>query len=577
MDYQKLSPALQLALVDFERGGRAALRHRSWAMGITRTEAVARTPRVVVFLEGEEGMPLDHLAEGEVELNAGGGRVRTAIVPIESLDRLSEDPAVRRISPARRLRLHMDVAAPRVGVVDFRASSGLSGRGALVGIVDTGIESVHPAFVGRILRIWDQTLPGPGVPEGPYGVELTGDMQKVSEDTVGHGTHVAGVAAGADPNFLGIAPEADLVIVKTDLLDAHVADALRYMFRVAQELRRPMVANLSIGGHGDSHDGMDPLSTVIDELSGPGRVVVCSAGNEGNDNIHAQAALRQGESVAIPFTLETGTAVLSGWYSGADAMAVAVVSPSGQQCPFQPVITEGSPARAYELGGGTVQIATPGPDPFNGDHNFLVEVTPLPGSPALASGTGVGGWRLRLRGERVTGTGRVDVWSVDGTVAQFNGPAVHDSTKVGSPGTASKSVTVASFNTRVEWINLVGHMHEAGLEPDEISDFSSEGPRRDDVEKPDVAAPGAMVASALSVKAPVLIDVLMDDLNALRAGTSTAAPFVTGLVALLLERDPTLDPDAIKKILREHARIPGRPAGSFDPKWGYGLISAEGL
>jgi subtilisin family serine protease len=491
VNYEKLSPALQLTLLDFERGGRAALRRRSGALGITRAEPVSRTPRLIVFLEGEDGASLDHLVEGEVEINRGGSRFRTAMVPLESLERLSEDPAVRRISPARRLRLHMDVASGRVGVVDFRTSSGLTGRGVLVGIVDTGIESVHPAFAGRILRVWDQTLPGPGVPEGPYGVELTGDMQKVSEDTVGHGTHVAGVAAGADPNFLGVAPEADLVIVKTDLFDAHVADGLRYLFRVADELKRPMAANLSIGGHGDSHDGTDPLCSIIDELSGPGRLVMCSAGNEGNDNIHARVDVRQGQNHTIPFSLVAdATATFTGWYSGSDEMGVAVVSPSGQQSPFQPVTTEGSPARTYELAGGTVHVATPGPDPANGDHNFLVEVTPSPNFPGFALGADSGGWRLRLRGARVAGAGRVDVWSVDGTVAHFSGPAVHDSTKIGSPGASSQAVTVASYTTKVEWINLVGHMHDAGLDLDEISDFSSEGPRRDDFEKPDVAAPG---------------------------------------------------------------------------------------
>jgi subtilisin family serine protease len=61
------------------------------------------------------------------------------------------------------------------------------------------------------------------------------------------------------------------------------------------------------------------------------------------------------------------------------------------------------------------------------------------------------------------------------------------------------------------------------------------------------------------------------------AGTSQASPFVAGLVALLLERDPRLTPDAAKKLLRDNSRIPGRSRGTFDPKWGYGLIDATGL
>jgi subtilisin family serine protease len=61
------------------------------------------------------------------------------------------------------------------------------------------------------------------------------------------------------------------------------------------------------------------------------------------------------------------------------------------------------------------------------------------------------------------------------------------------------------------------------------------------------------------------------------AGTSMATPFVVGLVALLLERDPGLDPNGVRAKLRSNSAIPGKPAGSYDTKWGFGLIDAQDL
>jgi len=254
-------------------------------------------------------------------------------------------------------------------------------------------------------------------------------------------------------------------------------------------------------------------------------------------------------------------------------MAVAVVAPSGASTPFQAVITGGSPARVYPLAEGSVRIVTPRPDPANGDHNFLVEILPL--APA-ATQTSPGTWRLRIRGDHVS-EGRVDVWSIDGTLAQFTGRAVEDSLKIGSPGAASAAVTVGSYTTRVEWVDLMGHAQQAGFELDDVSDFSSEGPRRDSSPKPDLIAPGAMIASSLSVHSGIFPELLIDDLNTLKAGTSMSSPFVAGLVALLLEREPTLDPDALKQLLRAHCSLPRRTPGTFDPKWGYGLLDAREL
>ena len=583
MRYEKLSPALVAAADDFKRSGRQGLAAHRQTMAVVTQHAAVRPARVVVFLHtAGTGADLDHLADLGIEVNGGGDAIRTGIVPLESLDALSEDPAISRIVPARPLRPLMDVASAVVNVPAFRNRSRLTGKGVVVGIVDTGIEVGHPSFEGRVSRLWDQTLSGSGVPEGRYGAELKGSTLSLSRDTHGHGTHVAGIAAGSNDEYGGVAPDARLVIVKTDLQTAHIADGIRYIFRTAAAMRMPAVVNLSLGGHDDPHDGTDSLSQVIDEAVGPGRIVCCAAGNSGNDNIHAQVDVRRGSTrtIACAVARRAGNeppfvAAFTGWYAGADRLSVAVVSPSDQQTAFQPVITKGAPVRTYAFAEGAVRIITPGPDAANGDHNFMVQIEPAAASSTASAPRG--GWRLRLKATKVT-DGTVHLWSVDDRAAQLTGRAVVDSTKVGAPGAATGAITVASYTSKTTWENIWGQPSEAGLDLDDISDFSSEGPRRDGAQKPDLAAPGAMIVSALSVHSGVLPEMVIDGLHTIMAGTSMASPFVSGLVALLLQRNRKLGPEAVRDLLRSNSVIPGQEAGQgWDPKWGSGLIDASGL
>jgi subtilisin family serine protease len=580
MNFEKLSPTLASAVSDFQEEGRYGLPRHSGTIGTTNVEPGIKPARVVVFVHCDGGLRADAFRDLGVELNQPEGSLRTGIVPFDALDRLTDDPAVHRIVPARRLEPLMDVAKEKVGVNAFRTSSGLTGKGVIFGAVDSGIDNTNTHFTRRILRIWDQTMPGDGVPEGPYGAELKGRQLRNSRDTFGHGTHVAGIAAGGDENFLGVAPKADIIMVKSDLLTAHIADGVRYVFRVARELGRPAVVNLSLGGHGDAHDGTDSLSQIIDQESGAGRIVCCAAGNDGNDNIHAQVVVRKGSTRTIAVTIPRGVggqgtpmATFNGWYPGRDTLEVSVVPPEGGQTPWQPVITGGSPSRTYRNPFGVVRVITPGPDPANRDHNFFVQIQPAANPPVTLKPDS---WRIRLRGQRVTRGGRVDVWVVDRGGA-FTGRAVQDAVKVGAPGAASTAITVAAYTTRSEWQDFFGNPHESGLDLDAVSDFSSEGPRRDGAEKPDVAAPGAMIVSAMSAHAPTPPDLMIDDMNRANAGTSMACPFVAGVVALLLERDPGLDPAKAKDLLRKISSIPGKRPGMFDRKWGYGLINAAGL
>lgn len=573
---EKIAPSLLVTLRDYQDEGRLGLLRHTRNIGLAAAIGKLKPPRTVVFLLCDEQAELGNLSQYGIRVNQPAGRVRTAFLPLESLGPLSEEPAVERIIPSRYLRLRMDVAPSKVNLPEFKNKTGLTGKNVIIGVVDTGIDPKHPAFQGRILRIWDQTLPGPGVKEGDYGAEFTGEQLTISRDTIGHGTHVAGIAAGADETYDGVAPEAQLLIVNSDLQDAHIADAIRYIFRVANELDCPAVVNLSLGGHFDAHDGSDPLSQIIDAESGPGRIVCCAAGNEGNDNIHAQTIVSRGMRTLrfrVPDNA-VGFALLNGWYPGDNSFEVSIRTPGGFVTPFQGVISNGNPAQEYALADARIQIVTPGPDPSNGDHNFFVQLLGAGGGRVRG-----GVWQLRVRNSNTSTTeGRLDVWTLDDQSAVFfTGTSVQDSVKIGSPGAAVSAVTVASYTTKVQWTDIDGTVREVGLKLDDISDFSSEGPLRNGDQKPDVAAPGAMIASALSADSTTSRAEMVNLKYVVNAGTSMATPFLAGIVALLLERDPQLTPEGVKALLRNSSLIPGQPVGTFDKKWGFGLIDAAKL
>jgi subtilisin family serine protease len=576
MKYEKLSAGMFTVLRDYEEEGRAGLAKLSGLLGLAGVESATKPPSVVVFLRCDPEASLSDLAARNIRINRPRGRIRTAMVPLERIEDLSEDSRIFQITPSRYLRLLMDVAPGRVHVPQFRTGNNLDGTGVVIGVIDTGIDPNHAAFQGRIHRIWDQVIPGPGVPEGGFGLELSGAALTASRDTDGHGTHVAGIAAGNHPSFGGVAPGATLVVVKSSLQNAHIASGVEYVFRVAQDLGLPAVVNLSLGGHFDAHDGSDDLSESIDQAVGPGRIVCCAAGNEGDDNLHARVNLRGRQSRSVRFQITAASGrfpLLNAWYSGADVIEVAVRTPQGFQTPFQRPILGANPQLRHVLPGAIVTVVTPGPDPANGDHNILVELRGPGGANPPA-----GAWRIIFRGVTVS-SGRVDIWSLD-SEGGSNVPfltQVEDAVKIGSPGSAASAITVASFTTKNQWTDLTGALRQVGLAVNDISSFSSEGPLRNATLKPEVAAPGAMITAALSADSsvnPAFVDAPTFRVN---AGTSMATPFIAGIVALMLQRDRNLDPAAVKAAFQANSAIPGRPPGTHDRKWGFGLLDAQNL
>jgi subtilisin family serine protease len=573
MNHQKIGPGLMCTLGDYESRGRSALALRARMMGISGVSGSQKEPRIVVFLRCDESERFDDLRGQGIVINEPDGKVRTAYVPVSDIDKLSQHPAVHRIGATRVAKPRLDVALPFTRVSNFRTTHSLNGSGVIIGIVDSGIDPNHPDFAGRILRIWDQTITGPGVAEANFGLELTGAAITASRDINGHGTHVAGIATGADSTFNGVAPGASIVFVKTDFNTGHIANGIQYIFRVARELGRPAVINLSLGSHFDAHDGTDDLSTFIDQLSGPGCIVCCAAGNEGEDNIHARTGLEAGGNRQIRFSVpaESPGVVLSGWYPASDNVEIAIQGPNNQQTPFQGVIGAGNHTRVFTLGASRVLISTPGQDLASGDNHFEVQISANDGG-----GPHSGVWKLLVRTDGSDG-GLLDVWASDfeaGSTIHFL-DNVSDEMKIGSPGASKQGITVASFTTRASWTDIDGNTEQVSFSPTTISPFSSPGPLRNGLQKPDVAAPGAMIVSALSADSGPERGFIINKGFRMDAGTSMATPFITGLVALLLEQDHTLIPNQVKARINAGSKIPDQAPGTFLNQWGFGLIHGD--
>ena len=597
MNKSKLDPRLQVLLSDWQaenpprRAARArpplqpmAARFRGVRPAVARrvagrapSQPPTAQPAARVFLECRRSAT-PNLAGTGASVSPAGDWLRTATVPIDQIARVAAHRDVRRATLARRLRPLLDKALPRIHVPQFRSNTGSTGASVVVGIIDTGADARHPAFNGRILCVWDQTRRGAGVLEGNYGIELTGAAVARSRDTDGHGTHVAGIAAGNHPAFGGGAWRLDRGRQDDDgRYRCRRRDSLRVSNREARGAAA--VVNLSLGDHDDGHDGSDALSRVIDQASGPGRIVCCAAGNEGDDNIHGVARVTRAGDAGMRFHVpgrSVGEASLTGGYPPGSALEVAVRTPKGKLTPFQRIIAGGaSAARKYRLSVTDITVTTPGPDPANGDHNFRVTLRSASRGARVRGGV----WQLCLR--LVSGPpATVHVWTLDDAdypEVVFTGKSRSDTMKVGSPGSAGRAITVASFTTRNRWTALDGDDYELGYALGKLTSFSSEGPLRNRARKPDVTAPGAGIGSALSRHSePDPEDILANDI-VLSSGTSMACPFVAGLVALLLDQEPQLTPEQVKRRLRKASRIPGRGAGAFDIKWGYGLVDASRL
>jgi len=264
-------------------------------------------------------------------------------------------------------------------------NTGRTGRNVIIGIIDTGIDWCHPAFKrsdgsSKILYYY---VPATNTEYTKTQMERFINEGRCDGDPHGHGTHVAGIASY-------IAPNADLIVVRideTDLFDTYVIQGLQYLKNKKNSLGRPMVVNMSLGGHFGPHDGTSMLERAIANLSGSGFVVVASAGNDGDKKLYAKVS---GISSTVSVRLnspEPEGDIIDGWYKNG-TLRVEFCDSSNRCLSAEP----GTSASGNLSGGCRVKIDnTATSHPLNGDGRFVVDfycsgnftlrLTPRSGTP----------------------------------------------------------------------------------------------------------------------------------------------------------------------------------------------------
>lgn len=430
------------------------------------------------------------------------------------------------------------------GIIQIRNEPefNLKGGGVLIGFVDTGIDYTNLAFrnddrTTRIVSIWDQTADSENYPENLYyGTEYNRDQINnallspdplsllPSTDTVGHGTMLAGVAAGRtmeEESFSGVAPDAELVIVKLKEAKPYLKDYFRvpqnavsyqsndimlgvsYLHQVAARLNRPIVICLGLGTNSGAHESRGVLCRYLQDIGNmTGRSVVAAAGNEGNRGHHYYGEVnpsRTREIIALNVAENEPGFTLELWGYVPNIVEVDIYSPEFQFVAHVPQSLGPQDTMEVVFGDTTIVIDNQSSEEATGDQLILMRFQ----NPES------GIWRLIVSGTGDLET-RYHLWlPMDNFISDNTYFLNADSeTTVTSLGNITNTITVTAFNPINESLYY----------------NTSRGFTKDNGLKPDVAAPG------VSIKAPVPGN------SFVRAtGTGIAAAHASGVAAMLLE------------------------------------------
>lgn len=457
----------------------------------------------------------------------------------------------------------------------------LNGEGTIVGIIDTGIDISHSDFKDensktRIKYLWDQCfLIGNNSPSRfDYGSEWNGDdidegnCQHVDEKYNGHGTYVAGIAAGGgriNSNYKGIASKADLIVVALDL-NGHgpkLADAVKYIIDKANMLGKPCVINLSIGTEKGSHDATDLQSKLIEKMiaNAPGRAFVTAAGNSGEIKSHLGFKISHSDTTCLSYNPKSKNTSFS-FFSDIKYLENFKYSLSfwdgEKKCVWSSAfynLTELLNGVCFDsVFHRKTKIA-----------KFVVSAAVNPyGVFELLTKTSIYVPTTTMRLSFIGNNAELCTWN-QGFYGVNSEVLKYDSLITIESGIQCSDEVITVGNYLLKDIPSVGSR-------DDVATTSSLGPTRDLRMKPDLIATGTGIVSCypFGLNGLKLPGVSADRHYIEGGGTSASSPVVAGLIALIYQIDPYLTGEQIKNIIRDNS------INSFDNNFKTGFGKLQG-
>ncbi|TWT39960.1 Subtilase family protein [Phycisphaerae bacterium RAS1] len=479
---------------------------------------------------------------------------------------------------------------------------GVTGQGVTVAIMDRGIDWRHPDFIKpdgttRIKHLLDMTgqlyceagNPQPvEYTEAQINAALLGGPPIDSRDAVGHGTVTAGIAAGngrafADDRYRGMAPAADLIVVKIVSEGAQQHEdqpaeapfigcyeyALDWLDQKINEVGNPCVAIINAGVQYGPMDGTSAVSRKIDQVFGvdrPGRIYATGTGDEGAYPTHAAADYDDTAATSVRFTTGGAPWTITAWYTGSQPAEITVRMDDG-------AVVGPVPAEDYRIENGiSIYQYAPGQE--------FYPWTSTSGDRAVWIGIDghAGGGQVEIRGTQ-PGMGHVDLYIADVFL-----PIVFDDHLV--PGRLSDFAATTSalvcgvYVARIEYIDITGTPRGDTSEGvlGGLWNHSADGPTRDGRLGVDVATPGHHIFAAYGQTSYWKYCCPWNQIQdgggwyGRQGAASGAGPILVGALALMLEMNPSLTGEEARQILQDTARSDGFTGPTPNTHWGYGKL-----
>ncbi len=522
-------------------------------------------------------------------INIINGKYAVVYVPMHRVPEQLIGPIAYSVIP--KLYTLQDTASlEHMGVIKLQKTPNLplQGEGVLLGFVDTGIDYQNSIFQNadgttQIAALWDQTIENMEASADIFyfGTEYKKEQINAalksetplehvpSIDEIGHGTTLAGLAGGmpnATSEFSGVATRCEFVVVKLKTAKANTKNyfgvpdnvicysegdimfAITYLVNTARKLNRPIAICIGLGTNQGSHEGLGPLNDLITSYSNQAGIsLVIAAGNEGNAGHHYYGEIDSAAgftNVELRVAEKENDFSIELWGNTPGTYSIDITTPSGEYIPRIPARLGEFRRLRFIFENTTIFIDYVIVEGKSGDELILIRFQkPTPGI-----------WKFKVYGSKINSG--FHMWlPARGLISEgtaFLNPNPY--TTLTEPGNNMFAIVVTAYNPANESLYL----------------NASKGFTRNNIIKPDLAAPG------VDIYAP-----LPGGNYGLSSGTSIAAALLTGVTAMLLEwgivmgNNRSMDTYQIKKYL---IRGVNRKSNLTYPnkEWGYGMVNIYG-